>query len=49
MREEAVNEMLNKTGSNWHLIEKLMENDKLIETEYRGDKFYMRKLPNLGS
>jgi len=48
MRKEAINEMLDKTGSNWHSIEKLIENDKLIETEYMGNKFYMRKLPNLG-
>jgi len=44
MRKEAVNELLNRTGSNWHSIEKLIEDHKLIETEYRGNKFYMRKL-----
>jgi wyosine [tRNA(Phe)-imidazoG37] synthetase (radical SAM superfamily) len=46
MREEAVNELLDKTGSNWHSIEELIENGKLKETEYRGNKFYMRKLVN---
>ena len=49
MRKEAINAMLDKTGSNWHSIEKLIENDVLIETEYLGNKFYMRKLPDLGS
>jgi len=44
MREEAVKELLRKTGSNWYSIEKLIEDHKIIETEYRGNKFYVRKL-----
>jgi len=47
MREEAVNELLRKTGSNWHVIEKLIEDRKIIKTEYRGNKFYIRKLSSL--
>ena len=46
MREEGVNEFLSKAGSNWDVIEKLIEEGRLIETEYRGNKFYMRKLPS---
>ncbi len=44
MREEGVNELLLKANSSWDVIKKLIEEDKLIETEYRGKKFYMRKL-----
>ena len=47
MREDAVKQLLDKTGSNWHSIEKLIEKGKLKETEYRGKKFYIRKLVNL--
>jgi wyosine [tRNA(Phe)-imidazoG37] synthetase (radical SAM superfamily) len=44
MREEGVNEFLSKANSTWDVIEKLIEEGKLMETEYRGKKFYMRKL-----
>ncbi len=44
MREEAVKEFLSKTRSDWSIIKRLIKEDKLIETEYRGKKFYMRKL-----
>jgi len=47
MRKEAVTELLEKTGSNWYSIEKLIEDDKLVETEYTGRKFYMKKLASL--
>ncbi len=47
MRKEAIIEILNKTGLSWHSIKQLLENDILIETEYSGNKFYMRKLHNL--
>ncbi|MHA1713157.1 MAG: radical SAM protein, partial [Candidatus Ranarchaeia archaeon] len=45
MREEGVNEFLSKANSNWGIIEKLIGEGKLMETEYRGKKFYMRRLP----
>lgn len=44
MREEGVNEFLSKANSSWDVIEKLVKEGKLVETEYRGKKFYMRKL-----
>lgn len=46
MREEGVNEFLFKANSDWNVIEKLIKEGKLIETEYRGNKFYMRKIPS---
>ncbi len=45
MREEAVKEFLSKAGSGWDIIEKLIEENKLVERMYRGKRFYMRKLP----
>jgi len=44
MRKEAVNEFLKKANENWTIIEKLIAENKLIETEYKDNKFYIRKL-----
>lgn len=44
MRKEAVEEFLKKANTDWRVIEKLMEQDKLIELEYEGNKYYMRRL-----
>jgi len=46
MREEAVTAFLKKTGDDWAVIERLIEDSALIELEYQGKKFYMRKLPD---
>ena len=43
MREEGVNEFLAKSNAKWDIIEELIKNRKLIELEYQGKKFYMRK------
>jgi wyosine [tRNA(Phe)-imidazoG37] synthetase (radical SAM superfamily) len=45
MREEAVIEFLNKASTGWEVVDKLIEDGSLMEAEYRGKKFYMRKLP----
>jgi len=44
MREDGVREYLKKADANWNIIEKLIEENRLIETEYQGKKFYMRKI-----
>ena len=44
MREEGVNELLTKAHAGWSVIESLIKEKKLIETNYKGNKFYMRKL-----
>jgi wyosine [tRNA(Phe)-imidazoG37] synthetase (radical SAM superfamily) len=44
MRKEAVTEFLKKANGNWAIIDKLITEDKLIETEYKDNKFYMRKI-----
>jgi len=45
MREEGVNNFLSKAKAGWEIIKKLIKEDKLVEVEYKGKKFYMRKLP----
>ncbi|MEA1965641.1 MAG: radical SAM protein [Candidatus Aerophobetes bacterium] len=44
MREEGVNEFLSKANSDWGVIQKLIKEKKIIEAEFKGKKFYMRKL-----
>ncbi len=44
MREDAVREFLRKANADWDVIEKLIGEGKLIELEYNGKKFYMRRL-----
>ena len=46
MRKEAVKEFLKKTNTRWSIIEKLLLEDKLVELEYTGKVYYMRKLPS---
>lgn len=46
MRKEAVKEFLKKANADWRVIEKLLKEDKLIELEYEGNKYYMRRLPS---
>ena len=45
MRQEAVMEFLKKASTDWKVIEKLIKDGRLLELEYEGRKFYMRKLP----
>lgn len=47
MRQEAVEELLKKNGSNWNVIEKMIKDGKLLEIFYQGNKFYMRKIPKV--
>jgi wyosine [tRNA(Phe)-imidazoG37] synthetase (radical SAM superfamily) len=44
MREEAVNEFLSRARADWPIVYKLMAQGKLIEMEYEGRRFYMRRL-----
>lgn len=44
MRKEAVEEFLKKAGANWRVIEKFLEENKLVELEYEENKYYMRRL-----
>jgi len=44
MREEAVSDFLARAGADWSVVHKLIRQDQLIELEYEGHGFYMRKL-----
>ena len=43
MREEAVKELLQKSGAGWLVVQELIKHGRLIETEYEGQKFYVRR------
>lgn len=44
MREEAVDEFLKKAKAGWEIVQKLINENKLIEIEYNKHKYYLRKL-----
>jgi wyosine [tRNA(Phe)-imidazoG37] synthetase (radical SAM superfamily) len=44
MRSEAVEAFLEKAKADWKIIEKLLLEDKLVELEYEGNKYYIRRL-----
>jgi hypothetical protein len=43
MRESAVRELLSKAKEGWTVVEKLLIEDKLVETKYSSHRYYMRK------
>jgi wyosine [tRNA(Phe)-imidazoG37] synthetase (radical SAM superfamily) len=43
LKKEAAAELVKKTGSKWEDIERLLAEAKIIETEYDGEKYYLRK------
>jgi wyosine [tRNA(Phe)-imidazoG37] synthetase (radical SAM superfamily) len=44
MREDAVSEFLARAKADWPVVHKLVEQGQLVETEYEGKRFYVRKL-----
>jgi len=44
MREDAMKNFLRRANSDWLLIERLIKQGKLVESEYEGHRFYIRKL-----
>jgi len=45
MREEAVRELLAKTGSDWGIVQGMIDAEMLLESEYEGKQFYIRHFP----
>jgi wyosine [tRNA(Phe)-imidazoG37] synthetase (radical SAM superfamily) len=43
MRAEAVRALLDRTGSSWQVVERLMLKGDLTKTEYDGHTFYLRR------
>jgi wyosine [tRNA(Phe)-imidazoG37] synthetase (radical SAM superfamily) len=46
MRKDAVEDFLTKANVDWRFIEELLREGKLLELEYEGNRYYMRKLPS---
>jgi len=44
MREDAVNEFLARAGADWSIVGQLIDQGQLVEMDYEGRTFYMRKL-----
>jgi wyosine [tRNA(Phe)-imidazoG37] synthetase (radical SAM superfamily) len=44
MREEAVSDFLTRAGSDWSVVQRMVEGGQLVETEYGGRNFYVRRL-----
>ena len=47
MRDDAVRELLRKANSSWDVIEKLLDEDQLVEIKYENRVFYLRKLATI--
>ncbi|MDH5788245.1 MAG: radical SAM protein, partial [Candidatus Bathyarchaeota archaeon] len=43
MRKEAVEKFLKKANTDWQIMHKLLQEGKLLELEYEGNTYYMRK------
>jgi wyosine [tRNA(Phe)-imidazoG37] synthetase (radical SAM superfamily) len=44
MREDAVDEFLARAGADWVVVRRLVAQGRLVEAEYGGHRFYLRKL-----
>ena len=44
MREEAMEKFLERAETDWSVIDKLISRGQLIEVEYEGKRFYLRRL-----
>lgn len=44
MRRDAVSDYLERAGTEWSLIRRLLEKGELVETQYGDHSFYLRKL-----
>lgn len=42
MRQDAVDEILNKAKADWHLVEKMLQSGELVQSEFEGHTFFMR-------
>jgi hypothetical protein len=45
MRRSAVEGLLQRCGAGWSVVRTLLDQGRLVETEYQGDTFYMRRFP----
>ncbi|MCD6502892.1 MAG: radical SAM protein [Thermoplasmata archaeon] len=45
IREDSLDVFLKRAGVGWEVVERLLSEGKLVEIEYKGKKFYIRKFP----
>jgi len=45
MKEEVVAKFLENAGTGWKTVQHMIGKRDLVELEYQGKKFYMRRLP----
>jgi len=43
MREDAVSQFLSRAGANWAVVQRLVAQDRLVEANYDGYRFYLRR------
>jgi wyosine [tRNA(Phe)-imidazoG37] synthetase (radical SAM superfamily) len=48
MRRQAVETLLSNSGAGWPEVQALLDQGRLVETEYQGDTFYVRRFPRAG-
>ena len=44
MRREAIEEFLKKSGADWDVMKRLLNERKLVKLDYEGKTFYVRRL-----
>jgi wyosine [tRNA(Phe)-imidazoG37] synthetase (radical SAM superfamily) len=44
MREDAIEHFLAKAGSSWELIDGLVRQEKMVEIQHEGKRFYLRRI-----
>jgi wyosine [tRNA(Phe)-imidazoG37] synthetase (radical SAM superfamily) len=47
MRADAVDSLLKRSQSDWSTVDRMVQEEKLLETTFEGKKFYMRRLDRL--
>ena len=48
IKESILKSMMNKTHSNWSIVEELLETNQLKKVTYNKDNFYLRKIKKIG-
>ena len=43
MRKEAVEKLVEKNEENWQIVNELVAENKIVETQYGGHTYYMRR------
>ncbi|MCD6569854.1 MAG: radical SAM protein [Deltaproteobacteria bacterium] len=47
MREDGLNEFLKKADASWDVVKRLIREEKLVQTQFQGKYFYIRKIAPL--